>query len=66
MRAHQVQDGGYQFFAGRKLVTIFSATNYCGEFTNRGAMLHMDGDLKCSFQLFAPIFAKGGMGTKAL
>jgi diadenosine tetraphosphatase ApaH/serine/threonine PP2A family protein phosphatase len=54
VRAHQVQENGYQFFAGRKLVTIFSATNYCGEFTNSGAMLQIDGDLHCSFQLFTP------------
>ena len=66
VRAHQVQDGGYQFFAGRKLVTVFSATNYCGEFTNRGAMLHVDGGLKCSFQLFAPVFAQGGITTRLL
>lgn len=31
-RAHQVVEEGYQFFAKRQLVTIFSAPNYCGEF----------------------------------
>ncbi|CCD19308.1 protein phoshatase 1, putative, partial [Trypanosoma vivax Y486] len=36
-RAHQVVDSGYQFFAGRQMVTIFSAPNYCGEFKNSGA-----------------------------
>ena len=30
--AHQVVEEGYQFFAKRQLVTIFSAPNYCGEF----------------------------------
>ncbi|KAD0358277.1 hypothetical protein E3N88_44388 [Mikania micrantha] len=33
-RAHQVVEDGYEFFADRQLVTIFSAPNYCGEFDN--------------------------------
>ena len=28
-RAHMVVEKGFEFFADRKLVTIFSATNYC-------------------------------------
>lgn len=54
LRAHQVVDDGYAFFAGRRLVTIFSASNYCGEFTNSGAMMMMDENCKCSFQIFKP------------
>ncbi|KAL3611206.1 hypothetical protein D5086_002226 [Populus alba] len=38
-RAHQVVEDGYEFFAERQLVTIFSAPNYCGEFDNAGAMM---------------------------
>lgn len=34
----QVVEEGYEFFARRQLVTIFSAPNYCGEFDNAGAM----------------------------
>lgn len=55
-RAHQVVDNGYSFFANRKLVTIFSASNYCGEFTNNGAMLLLDEDCRCSFHVFKPTF----------
>ncbi|KAG5491529.1 hypothetical protein JIQ42_01432 [Leishmania sp. Namibia] len=54
LRAHQVVDEGYSFFAGRRLVTIFSASNYCGEFTNSGAMMLMDENCMCSFQIFKP------------
>lgn len=57
LRAHQVVDNGYSFFAGRQLVTVFSASNYCGEFTNKGAMLMMDADCKCSFHVFKPKFS---------
>merc|ERR1712206_8500 len=38
-RAHQVVEDGYEFFAHRALVTIFSAPNYCGEFDNAGGMM---------------------------
>ena len=33
---HQVVEDGYEFFAKRQLVTLFSAPNYCGEFDNAG------------------------------
>jgi serine/threonine-protein phosphatase PP1 catalytic subunit len=48
-RAHQVVEDGYEFFAKRQLVTIFSAPNYCGEFDNSGAMMSVDENLMCSF-----------------
>mmetsp|Transcript_89484 Transcript_89484/g.124295 ORF Transcript_89484/g.124295 Transcript_89484/m.124295 type:complete len:123 (+) Transcript_89484:327-695(+) len=48
-RAHQVVEDGYEFFADRKLVTIFSAPNYCGEFDNAAAMMIVEEDLRCSF-----------------
>ena len=32
----QVVEDGYEFFASRQLVTLFSAPNYCGEFDNAG------------------------------
>ena len=39
--AHQVLEDGYEFFAPRQLVTLFSAPNYCGEFENAGAMMRV-------------------------
>jgi len=53
-RAHQVVEDGYEFFADRKLVTVFSAPNYCGEFDNAAAMMIVEDDLRCSFQVLKP------------
>jgi len=53
-RAHQVVEDGYEFFAKRQLVTLFSAPNYCGEFDNSGAMMSVDESLMCSFQILKP------------
>lgn len=50
----QVVEDGYEFFANRQLVTIFSAPNYCGEFDNAGAMMSVDDTLMCSFQVLKP------------
>uniref|UniRef100_A0A0W0EXS6 Serine/threonine-protein phosphatase n=1 Tax=Moniliophthora roreri TaxID=221103 RepID=A0A0W0EXS6_MONRR len=65
-RAHQVVEDGYEFFAKRHLVTLFSAPNYCGEFDNAGAMMSVDETLLCSFQILKPAEKKakypyGGM-----
>jgi len=53
-RAHQVVEDGYEFFANRQLVTLFSAPNYCGEFDNAGGMMFVDESLLCSFQILKP------------
>lgn len=47
----KVVEDGYEFFAKRQLVTLFSAPNYCGEFDNAGAMMTVDESLLCSFQV---------------
>jgi len=54
VRAHQVVEDGYEFFARRQLVTIFSAPNYCGEFDNAGAVMSIDETLMCSFHILKP------------
>ncbi|VDK42235.1 unnamed protein product [Anisakis simplex] len=51
VRGHQVVEDGYEFFGRRGLVTIFSAPNYCGEFDNAGAIMNVDENLLCSFQV---------------
>jgi len=53
-RAHQVVEDGYQFFQRRKLVTLFSAPNYCGEFDNAGGVLSIDERNLCKFSILKP------------
>ena len=53
-RAHQVVQYGFEFFANRKLVTVFSAPNYCGQFDNAGAMMSVDENLMCGFKILKP------------
>ena len=50
----KVVEDGYEFFAKRRLVTLFSAPNYCNEFDNAGAMMSVDSTLMCSFQILRP------------
>jgi len=58
-------EDGYEFFAKRRLVTIFSAPNYGGEFDNAGALLSVDESLVCSFEILKPADKEfGGSSSK--
>ena len=62
----QVVEDGYEFFAKRQLVTLFSAPNYCGEFDNAAGMMDVDENLVCSFQVWQGNKVKyqyGGMNS---
>ena len=39
IRAHECVMDGLERFAGGKLITVFSATDYCGRHKNAGAVL---------------------------
>ncbi|EFP12733.1 hypothetical protein CRE_29456 [Caenorhabditis remanei] len=54
VRAHQVVQDGYEFFAQRRLVTVFSAPFYCGQFDNAAAVMSISENLVCSFQILRP------------
>ncbi|CEF64697.1 Serine/threonine-protein phosphatase PP1-beta catalytic subunit [Strongyloides ratti] len=53
-RAHQVVQDGYEFFANKRLVTIFSAPHYCGQFSNNAAYMEINEDLLCNFVILKP------------
>lgn len=53
-RAHQLVSEGYKFFANNKLVTVFSAPNYCGNCGNDGAVMKISENLECSFIIIKP------------
>ena len=53
-RAHQVVEKWYEYFANQKLVTVFSALNYCNQFDNAGAMILVDENLVCGFKVLVP------------
>ena len=54
-RAHQVVEDGYEFFAEKSLVTVFSAPDYMGEFSNSASMMLVDDNLMCSFKVLKPL-----------
>lgn len=54
-RAHQMVNDGFKFFNNNKLVTIFSAPNYCGECGNDGAVMHINDNQECSFLIIKPV-----------
>ena len=51
VRGHQIVKKGYEFFSDQRLVTIFGASNYCGEYNNNGALMSVDEILTCSFTI---------------
>ena len=70
VRSHEVKEAGYEVEANGKLVTVFSAPNYCDQMGNKGALLRFDGAMNWVAKQFEavphpPIRAMayaGGMG----
>lgn len=56
VRGHQVVEDGYEFMFNKKLVTIFSAPNYCSRFNNNCGVLNIKktDQLICSIFLIVP------------
>mmetsp|Transcript_34875 Transcript_34875/g.73891 ORF Transcript_34875/g.73891 Transcript_34875/m.73891 type:complete len:497 (+) Transcript_34875:51-1541(+) len=48
VRSHEMKENGYEVEHGGKLVTIFSAPNYCDQMGNRGAFMRFSGDDMCN------------------
>ena len=51
IRGNQLVDPGFKFpfMPNKCLLTLFSAPDFCNKFGNRGGMLRVDFDLKCTF-----------------
>jgi len=43
IRSHEMKEEGYEIEHGGKLVTVFSAPNYCDQMGNKGAFIRLDG-----------------------
>ena len=55
LRAHECVMDGFQRFAGGKLITVFSATNYCNKWANAGAILLIGKDLEIVPKMIYPL-----------
>jgi len=55
VRSHEVKDAGYEVEADGKLITIFSAPNYCDQMGNKGALLRFDSDCEYSVKQFIAV-----------
>lgn len=54
IRAHECVMDGFERFAGGRLITLFSATNYCNHYKNAGALLFIRRDLTIVPKLIYP------------
>ncbi|KAH8739173.1 serine/threonine protein phosphatase [Cryptosporidium ryanae] len=54
IRAHECVQDGFERFAGGKLITLFSATDYCGKHQNAGALLFIKRDLTVVPKILLP------------
>jgi len=55
IRAHECVMDGFERFAQGKLITLFSATNYCGTANNAGAILVLGRDMVMVPKLIHPL-----------
>ena len=55
LRAHECVMDGFQRFAGGRLITVFSATNYCNRWANAGAILLVGKDLEIVPKMIYPL-----------
>ena len=55
VRGNQVVDDGYEYFANRRLLTIFSAPNFRREYDNSAGVLIVDENLTCSIKVLRPV-----------
>eukprot|EP00457_Paulinella_chromatophora_P006909 gb/GEZN01006929.1/.p1 GENE.gb/GEZN01006929.1/~~gb/GEZN01006929.1/.p1 ORF type:complete len:480 (-),score=69.69 gb/GEZN01006929.1/:119-1558(-) len=55
IRSHEVKEEGYEVMHDGRVVTVFSAPNYCDSMGNKGAFVRLDGDLNPSYHSFEAV-----------
>jgi serine/threonine-protein phosphatase 5 len=56
IRSHEVKDEGYEVTHDGKLITVFSAPNYCDQMQNKGAYIVVDSSLTPKFHVFDSVW----------
>ena len=56
IRAHECVMDGFERFAGGQLITLFSATDYCGKHNNAGAILYLTNKFEIKPYLIYPYY----------
>ncbi|GJP53245.1 hypothetical protein CLOM_g12420 [Closterium sp. NIES-68] len=65
IRAHECVMDGFERFAAGHLITLFSATNYCGTANNAGAILVLGRDLVVFPKMIHPLPPTGNSGSSS-
>jgi len=52
VRSHEMKENGYEQQHEGRVITIFSAPNYCDQMGNKGALIHFDKDWEPKFVQF--------------
>lgn len=55
VRSHEMKDEGYEVAAEGRLITIFSAPNYCDQMGNKGAFIRFDHKMEPNFVQFTAV-----------
>lgn len=59
VRSHEVKYEGYEVEPNKKVITVFSAPNYCDQMGNKGAIIRFKGkDLKPNFIQFKEVVSR--------
>merc|ERR1712050_475693 len=64
IRSHEMKEEGYEIEHSGKLITVFSAPNYCDQMGNKGAFIRLDG--KTMTPKFKSFTAKPHPNVKAM
>jgi serine/threonine-protein phosphatase 5 len=55
IRSHEVKQEGYEVIHDGKLVTVFSAPNYCDTMGNKGAYITLDHNINPTYTSFTHV-----------